>query len=461
LKVSVSSKKIVVLGAGISGLTTAYLLSKNGCDVTVLEKKGEPGGSMESVTENGFLFDRGPNSGLEITPVISSIVKDLGLEDQFIYANKEGNKRYILRNNQLHALPMSPPAVLKTRLFSASAKFRVLGEPFIGRSNDGYYESVADFVKRRLGKEFLDYAIDPFVSGVYAGNPERLSVKSAFPKLYELEEKYGGLIIGTIKSMRERKRRAEKSKQSAKMFSFKDGMQTLPKAIASNLDNRISFFSDVISIEKIDGSNYKVHYNKAGVDNEIICEKIISAVPAYAAADLFKSFDSELEKHLTEIYYPPVFVLLLGYKKENIKRPLDGFGFLIPSKENKSFLGAIWNSVIFPNRAKDDLASFTLFIGGSRNPEIGKYDRELIKKKAKAEFQEIMKIEAEPIFNASKFWDRAIPQYNVGYIEHEKYFEEFEKNNPGIVLSGNYRGGISVGDCIKNAAKVAERIIKN
>jgi oxygen-dependent protoporphyrinogen oxidase len=461
LKVSVSSKKIVVLGAGISGLTTAYLLSKNGCDVTVLEKKGEPGGTMESVMENGFLFDRGPNSGLEITPVISSIVKDLGLENQFVYANKEGNKRYILRNNQLHALPMSPPAILKTRLFSTSAKLRVLGEPFIGRSNDGYYESVAEFVKRRLGKEFLDYAIDPFVAGVYAGNPERLSVKSAFPKLYELEEKYGGLIIGAVKSVRERKRRTEKSKQSAKMFSFKDGMQTLPKAIALNLDNKVSFFSDVSLIEKIEGGNYKIHYNKAGVNNEIICEKIISAVPAYAAADLFKTFDAGLEKHLTEIYYPPVFVLLLGYRKEDIKRPLDGFGFLVPSKENKSFLGAIWNSVIFPNRAEKDYASFTLFIGGSRNPEIGKYDRELITNKAKAEFREIMKIDAEPVFTSSKFWDRAIPQYNVGYIEHEEYFEEFEKINPGIILNGNYRGGISVGDCIKNAAKITEKMVVN
>ena len=461
MKVSVSSKKIVVLGAGISGLTTAYLLSKNGCDVTVLEKKGEPGGTMESVMENGFLFDRGPNSGLEITPVISSIVKDLGLENQFVYANKEGNKRYILRNNQLHALPMSPPAILKTRLFSTSAKLRVLGEPFIGRSNDGYYESVAEFVKRRLGKEFLDYAIDPFVAGVYAGNPERLSVKSAFPKLYELEEKYGGLIIGAVKSVRERKRRTEKSKQSAKMFSFKDGMQTLPKAIALNLDNKVSFFSDVSLIEKIEGGNYKIHYNKAGVNNEIICEKIISAVPAYAAADLFKTFDAGLEKHLTEIYYPPVFVLLLGYRKEDIKRPLDGFGFLVPSKENKSFLGAIWNSVIFPNRAEKDYASFTLFIGGSRNPEIGKYDRELITNKAKAEFREIMKIDAEPVFTSSKFWDRAIPQYNVGYIEHEEYFEEFEKINPGIILNGNYRGGISVGDCIKNAAKITEKMVVN
>ena len=245
-----SSKKIVTLGAGISGLATSYLLHKNGFDVTILEKKKEVGGSMESVYESNFLFDRGPNSGLETSPLIGQLVDELGLREQMIYANKKGNKRYILRNNQLFPLPMSPPAFLKTKLFSTSAKLRLMAEPFIGRSKDGYYQSIAEFVKRRLGKEFLDYAINPFVAGVYAGNPEDLSVKSAFPKLYELEEKYGGLIIGTIKSIKERKQRAEKSKQSAKMFSFKDGMQAFPAAVANYLESKVVTSADVYSIEK-------------------------------------------------------------------------------------------------------------------------------------------------------------------------------------------------------------------
>ena len=175
-------KKIIILGAGVSGLSAAYWLKKDGYDVTVLEKKDEVGGSMESVIENGYVFDRGPNSGLETTPLIGQLVDELGLKEQLVYANKEGNKRYILRRNQLYALPMSPPAFLKTKLFGTGAKLRLLAEPLIGRSDDGYYQSVADFVKRRLGKEFLDYAINPFVAGVYAGNPEELSVKSAFPK---------------------------------------------------------------------------------------------------------------------------------------------------------------------------------------------------------------------------------------------------------------------------------------
>jgi len=382
------------------------------------------------------------------------------LKDELVYANKAGNKRYILRNNELHALPMSPPAFFKTKLFSAKAKFRLFAEPFIGRSKDGYYQSISDFVKRRLGKEFLDYAINPFVAGVYAGNPEELSVKSAFPKLYDLEEKYGGLIVGAIKSMRERKRRAEKSKQSAKMFSFINGMQVLPKAIVNHLGEKVNLFSEVTSIEKRIEDGYKIVYNQAGEIKTLSADVIISTVPGYIASELFKSFheSQQVETHLSSIYYPPVLVLYLGYNKSDIGRELDGFGFLIPSKERKSFLGAIWSSVIFPNRAPKDKAAFTLFVGGARDPEVGNIDKEILIKKVRGEFESIMKISSEPVYVSYRYWSKAIPQYNIGYIEHERYFAEFENKNPGIILSGNYRGGISVGDCIKNAKEIAEKI---
>ncbi|MEJ2194397.1 MAG: protoporphyrinogen oxidase [Ignavibacteriaceae bacterium] len=227
-----NNKKVIIIGAGISGLTTAYLLHKEGFNVTVLEKNNRVGGSIETVTEGGFLFDRGPNSALETTPIISQLVEELNLRDELVYANKEGNTRYILRKNRLLALPMSPQAFLKSNLFSIRAKLRLMAEPFIRKSHDGYYQSIAEFVKRRLGQEFLDYAVNPFVAGVYAGKPEDLSVKSAFPKLYALEEQYGGLILGTIRSVRKRKKRKEQSRQSAKMLSFKNGMKVLPVAIA-------------------------------------------------------------------------------------------------------------------------------------------------------------------------------------------------------------------------------------
>ena len=232
-------KKIVILGAGISGLATAFWLNKKGFDVTILEAQSQVGGAMQTSREDDFLIDFGPNSGLETTPLIRQIVEEVGLSDEMIYASEISSKRYILRNDKLHELPMGLSPFIKTKLFSTKGKLRLFGEPFIGKSTDGYYQSIAEFVERRLGKEFLDYAIDPFVSGVFAGDPTKLSVKSAFPKLYRLEELYGGLVKGMIKGARERKKRAEESKQSAKMFSFKNGMQTFPVAIAETLVGKI------------------------------------------------------------------------------------------------------------------------------------------------------------------------------------------------------------------------------
>jgi len=453
-----SSKKIIVIGAGISGLTTAYLLFKEGYDVIVLEQKDNVGGSIETVSSEGFIFDRGPNSGLETTHLIQQLVKELKLEDQFVYANREGNKRYILRNGQLHALPMSPPAFFRTELFSGKAKLRLLAEPFIGRSRDGYYQSIAEFVNRRLGKEFLDYAINPFVAGVYAGKPEELSVKSAFPKLYALEEDYGGLIIGTLRSIRKRKRSKEVSKQSAKMFSFKDGMAVFPEAIKRNLGNRVYTSVEVISVRKTSEGNYGVTYREGEQTLTLLSDIVLSTVPAYKAVELFKNFDETLVKHLNDIYYPPVLVLYLIYEKKYVGQPLDGFGFLIPEKEEKSFLGAIWSSVIFPNRSDKTRAAFTLFIGGSRDAGFVDDVEQNVIDRTKREFEVIMKISAEPVFIAKRSWPKAIPQYNIGYVEHENFFDHFEKNNKGIILSGNYRGGISVGDCIKNAEIVAQKI---
>jgi oxygen-dependent protoporphyrinogen oxidase len=455
-----SDKKIVIIGAGISGLTTAYLLHKEGYDVIVLEQKDKVGGSIETISEKGFLFDRGPNSGLETTPIIKQLVEELHLEEQFIYANREGNKRYILRNGELHVLPMSPPAFFKTKLFSGKAKLRLMAEPFIKRSKDGYYQSTAEFVTRRLGKEFLDYAINPFVAGVYAGRPEELSVKSAFPKLYALEEDYGGLIIGTIRSIRKRKKSKEVSKQSAKMFSFKDGMIVLPEAIKRNLGNRVYTGVEVLSVRKTSEENYGVTYREGEQTLTLLADIVLSTVPAYKSADLLGHFDETLVKHLNDIYYPPVLVLYLVYERKNIGQPLDGFGFLIPEKEEKSFLGAIWSSVIFPNRSDETKAAFTLFIGGSRDAGFVDDVEQNVIDRARRELELIMKINAEPVMISKRFWPKAIPQYNLGYVEHENFFDHFEKDNKGIFLSGNYRGGISIGDCIKNAELVVNKIKK-
>ncbi len=451
------NKKIVILGAGISGLATAWWLNKDGFEVTLLEANDEPGGAMITRRENGYLVDYGPNSGLDTTPLISKLAEETGIKDEMIYANEESSKRYILKKGALHPLPMGPMAFLKTPLFSASAKLRVMAEPFIGKSDDGYYQSMADFVRRRLGHEFLDYAIDPFVSGVFAGDPEKLSVKSAFPKLYRLEEVYGGLVKGMIKGAKERKKRAEKSKQNAKMFSFINGMQSFPKAIANKLGEKVLTGAKVMEVTK-NGTGYNISYKRNGKNEEMKADILISAMPAHVSAEALKNIDSSLPDTFNSIYYPPVALLYLGYKKADISQPLDGFGYLIPSKEKRKFLGAIWSSVIFPERAPEDHASFTLFIGGARKPDLQKNFSDKMVDEVILEFNKIMRIDKQPEFKTVKMWDKAIPQYNLGHIEFDRYFDKLENENPGLFLTGNYRGGISVGDCVKNSDLVYQKI---
>jgi oxygen-dependent protoporphyrinogen oxidase len=237
-------------------------------------------------------------------------------------------------------------------------------------------------------------------------------------------------------------------------------MNTLPEAIKEILGERISTGVEVTSIRSTAEGNYGVTFRDGNQNLTLLADIVLSTVPAYKAAELFGHFDENLAKHLNEIYYPPVLVLYLVYEKNAISQPLDGFGFLIPEKEQKSFLGAIWSSVIFPNRSDDTKAAFTLFIGGSRDAGFVDDVEQLVIDRARREFELIMKISAEPVLAAKRFWPKAIPQYNIGYVEHENFFDHFEKQNRGIALGGNYRGGISVGDCIKNSELVAQKIKK-
>ena len=452
-----TKKKIIVLGAGISGLTAAYLLKKEGFSVTVLEKKENAGGSIETIIESGFLFDRGPSSSLETYPVIKTIIEDLDLSEELIYADKKGNKRYILKNNELIPLPMSPRAFLSSKLFSAKAKLRLLTEPFIKRANKE--ESIAEFVKRRIGKEFLDYAISPFVSGVYAGDPSKLSIKYAFPKLHKLEREYGSLILGTIRTIRKRKKSAEKSKQSAKMFSFKNGMETLPNKIALFLDNNLITSTEVQSILKKDNS-YNIVFYKDGEQKTLFADSVVSTIPAYALSNIIANIDQDFAKILNDVFYPSVLVLYIGYKKSDVHRSLDGFGFLIPQKEEKSFLGAIWNSVLFPYRTDNDNVCFTLFIGGATKERISGTTTGAPIKKAISEFQQIMNIKNVPVYTSYKLWKKAIPQYNIGYEKVDKAIKQFESNNPGFFLGGNYRRGIALGDCLHSAEIIRDEVKK-
>jgi|WetSurMetagenome_2_1015567.scaffolds.fasta_scaffold75247_1 protoporphyrinogen/coproporphyrinogen III oxidase len=453
--------RLIVIGAGVSGLTAAFWAQRAGWEVTVLEAAAVPGGTMRTDHENGWLIETGPNSALETTPIFGEMFELLGITGERRYASDASNKRYVLRNGTLYPIPMSPGAFLATRLWSTRGKLRLLREPLVGKGTKE--ETIAEFVERRLGRELLDYGINPFVAGVYAGNPEELSVRSAFPKLYALEEKYGGLIKGMIKGARERKKRAEVAKDRARMFSFAHGMQTFPEALARSLGKQIFYATSVRSIEvqsPAGNAGPRFRVNAAG-GVSVEGDAVVLGVPAYAAADLLRPLTSALADMLAHVYYPPVAEVFLGFHSSQCGRPLDGFGYLIPAREKRTILGTIWSSVIFADRAPDDHVALTTFVGGSRQPELLSLDDTQLQEVVLGELARIMNVSGAPVFSRIYRWERAIPQYNIGYQSVVEAIEQFERETPGFYICSNYRGGIAVGDCVMNGKKTAERLTQS
>lgn len=458
-KQNTTGKRIAVVGAGISGLCCAYWLNKNGFDVHVFEEAKRIGGSIITEKENGYLIDLGPNSALETSDVLRELIRELGLEGQKVYGNEASNNRYVVRDGKLHPIPMSPPKFLKTELFSARAKLRLLKEPFI-KPTDGNDISLADFVRYRLGDEFLNYAINPFVAGVYAGDPENLSTQAAFPKLYALEQKYGSFIKGTIKGARERKKRGEVAKDRARLFSFIEGMQIFPDTLADMLKGKITTGRKVKLIKR-NGQAFELVISKNSNNETQLFDLILLSAPTDSLSHILSEIVSPEADRIEKTEYPPVAVVFMGFRKEKILRDLDGFGFLIPKIENREILGSIWSSTIFPKRAPEGYAAFTTFVGGTRQPENGLLPDNKLEQIVLKDINDLVGLNGIPDFVKIKKWDRAIPQYTMGYPEVQRIFSELEVRFPGLYFAGNFRRGIGMGDSVLSAHETVQKIIES
>lgn len=434
-------KKVCIIGGGISGLTTGFLLKRKGLGVTVFEKSEAVGGNIQTIQKDGYTIEQGPNSLLK-APRLIDLVRLLKLEDKVIAADENANKRYILADGKLEAMG---PKSFVNGYFSLKTIFSLIREPFV-RTKSPENESVAEFVTRRLNSEFLDKAIDPFVSGVYAGDPKNLSMRSAFPKLYEMERDFGSLIMGTIR------RKTEKPDPNfPRTFSFKGGLKTLIEAMAKELGDAVKRGISVENIEQSENGKYIVN------DEEF--DAVVISTPSYIAGELIKSRDENLAKTLAEVNYPQVAVVVFGVKSENIKKQLDGFGFLIPSKEKRPILGTLFHSAVFPERSPKGFQLLMTFVGGVRaGDRLDSQTDEQLKNTVREQLSEIISLTGEPDFYHVKRWKRAIPQYRVGYEEVTEKCADFENQNAGLYFCSNFYRGISMSDCVKNAFETADNI---
>ena len=452
------SQHVIVLGAGLSGLTLAWRLSKTGVRVTVLEKSDRVGGVIQSERIDGFLCERGPNSMLVKSATAEGFLDEIGLSSEIIESNPVADKRYLVKNGRPVAMPMSAMSAIGTPLYSMRGKLRLLAEPFIKAAPADGDESVASFVTRRMGHEFLDYGIDALVSGIWAGDPDQLSIRYAFPKVWNLEAQYGSMIGGALKLSRQRRKSGEKRYKS-RLIAFRDGIAKLPQTLAETSAARIVTSASLTSISRCD-DKWTVSWRQPGGEISETCSELIVSTPAFGVADL--PWESSLATTLgsfPDLYHPPVTTLVLGYRREQVGHPLDGFGMLIPHAENRRVLGAIFSSTCFPDRAPDGHVSLLIFIGGTTMPECASDDKERSIALATKELGDLLQLEGKPVFSEQTYHRQAIPQYNVGYGDFLARLEQLEKENSGLFFCANYRGGPGLSDVLDSSLAMGQRIL--
>lgn len=446
-----SVPRVAVIGGGVTGLTAAWHLERAGLRAVVFERSTRVGGAVGTLRRDGWLHELGPNSLLEGSPTVASFIEAAGLGPRRVYAAPEAQNRYIVRGGKLVPMPTSPGRFATTPLFSFGAKIKLLGEPFRARGAADADESVADFVVRRLGREFLDYAVNPFVGGVYAGDPRRLSVRHGFPKLRALEQEHGSLIRGALA------RRNASGGPKGRMFTFPEGLEELPRSLAGQLAEPVRTGVKIRVVRRHD-ETWRIEYTAAdGSAHSADFSAVICALPADALAGLGFEGVPHAERlgALREIEHPAVVSVFTGYSRSDVAHPLDGFGALVPEVEQGKILGTLFSSTLFPGRAPEGHVALTSFVGGTRQPDVARLEDAELLQVVRTELGRLVGARGEPAFVHLQRWPRAIPQYTIGYGRFKDAIASVEAGAPGLFIGGNCRDGISLANCLDSGHRLA------
>jgi protoporphyrinogen/coproporphyrinogen III oxidase len=454
------SAPVIVIGGGISGLACATRLKQRGIPFLLLEKSDRFGGVIQSITRDGFLFERGPQS-FTLTPPLNELIEAAGLSGELLRAPSR-LPRYIYVGGKLVPAPMSPFSLLTTSLLSTRTKWNLLTEPLRRTHPPTEDESIASFVRRKFGSSLLDNLAAPFVSGVYAGDPEQLSLRSAFPQVHEWEKNHGSLLRGAIHKMRSRPKNASAQKVHG-ICSLQRGVGSLFCALGVHLGDsaRLGVSVDaVIRNDPADRARYEVRCTFGGEqrNESLAASAVICATETAPAGAMLAPSSEQFTKSLARIPYAPIAVVSAGYRREAIGRALDGFGFLVPRAEGLRVLGCVWNSALFPGRAPEGQVLLTSFAGGALNPEMCSWSEGRIASAVHEDISRVLNISEQPVVQSVRVYQRAIPQYNLGHFRIMTELKWTCDATPGIYLAGNYLEGPSMGACVERSFRVVDEV---
>ncbi len=447
---------VVIIGAGLSGLALAYRL-RSRAEVMLLEASNRVGGSISTRRQGGFLWEEGPNS-FTPSPDLLSLIAEVGLAESLVWADRK-LPRFVYWDGELLPVPMSPGAIVQSRLLTLGAKVRALRGllGFVGYPPDRE-ETVREFFSRHLGPQVVERLVAPFVSGVFAGDPDVLSATAAFARVATLEERYGGLLAGAFKAPRPPKQPSaiQPAPKRGELGNFKQGMQQLPEALAASLGDRLQLQYCLKSLEPTEAGLCLRGTTPEG-NFEITTKTVVFTQPAYRAAPVLGGITASLQNNLEAIPYPHVATVALGYGSDSIPQPLAGFGQLFPRASGLRTLGTIWASSLFPGRAPVGQHTLVSYIGGSTDPEVAKLsDEELVQIVHGDLSLSLLQHTAQPQVLGLRRWQRAIPQYTLGH--RDRLLAIQQQLPPGLFLCANYQDGVALGDCVRRANTTATQV---
>jgi oxygen-dependent protoporphyrinogen oxidase len=453
----VTEDRVLIVGGGVSGLATAYFLAKQGIRSAVVEKSARLGGLIRTDLIQGCQVEAGPDSYVATKPAVTELAEELGdLKNEIIGTADESRRIYVVRRGKLVPMPegmvMMVPGlwkpVMRSRLFSLRTKARLVAESFSAPRKRSSDVSVEELIGDHFGKEVVDYAAEPLLSGVYGGAPENLSAESVLPRFVQYERDYGSLIRGAHRE------RSEKPPGRSLFLSFQGGMQTLTDSLVRATEDSMDVVhGEAIRVERAEGS-WRV---KVGGD-WAQSNHLVLACPAHVSSRLLKGTDPVLASKLAEIPYSSAILVTQAYDRSKVRNSLDGFGFLVPRVERRRIAAATWVSTKFPSRAPKGIALLRAFIVGTDAEQLLDADQEELAHFVQNEFKRLMGIDEPSLFHAVQVWPGSMPQYVVGHVQRCGEIAQMIDARQGLYLLGNAYDGVGVPDCVRLAKETAKRI---